>query len=64
MSILAIDFSGLGPRKSVFVVIIIVGCFSILWPKIFHPMFMGFPDQQIMPNAMDRYAGEMQFFKC
>ncbi|XP_026461532.1 uncharacterized protein LOC113363256 isoform X2 [Ctenocephalides felis] len=57
MSILAIDFSGLGPRKSVFVVIIIVGCFSILWPKIFHPMFMGFPDQQIMPNAMDRYAG-------
>uniref|UniRef100_A0A6M2DZL8 Putative ric3 acetylcholine receptor chaperone isoform p n=1 Tax=Xenopsylla cheopis TaxID=163159 RepID=A0A6M2DZL8_XENCH len=54
------DFSGLGPRKSVFIVVIVVGCFSILWPKIFHPMLMGMSEQEILPNSMDKTSGIRQ----
>lgn len=58
MSGLTMDFSGLGPRKSVFIVVIVVGCFSILWPKIFHPMLMGMSEQEILPNSMDKTSGK------
>lgn len=30
--------SPLGPRKTLFVLVTVVGCIAILWPKIFYPM--------------------------
>ena len=32
---------GLSSGKSIMVVAVILGCFAILWPKIFYPMFFG-----------------------
>ncbi|XP_018327159.1 spindle pole body component 110 isoform X2 [Agrilus planipennis] len=31
----------LGPRKTLFVIVIVVGCFAVLWPKVFYPMLVG-----------------------
>ena len=33
--------SELSTSKSIIVCSIVLGCFAILWPKIFHPMFFG-----------------------
>lgn len=33
--------SELSTGKSIVVVAIVVGCFAVLWPKIFYPMFFG-----------------------
>ena len=30
-----------GTGKTVFILAIVVGCFAILWPKIFYPMLQG-----------------------
>lgn len=38
------DPSGLGPRKTIFVLCTVAGCIAILWPKIFHPMMFGADD--------------------
>lgn len=35
------DPPGLGPRKTLFVLVTVVGCIAILWPKIFYPMMFG-----------------------
>lgn len=35
------DPAGLGPRKTLFVLVTVVGCIAILWPKIFYPMMFG-----------------------
>lgn len=32
---------GLGPKKTLFVLVTVVGCIAILWPKIFYPMMFG-----------------------
>ncbi|XP_055381737.1 putative uncharacterized protein DDB_G0289963 isoform X2 [Condylostylus longicornis] len=38
---------GLGPKKTVFVMVTVVGCIAILWPKVFYPMMFGSsPPQQ------------------
>jgi len=29
-----------GTAKTVFILAIVVGCFAILWPKIFYPMLL------------------------
>ncbi|XP_014296060.2 uncharacterized protein LOC103572661 isoform X2 [Microplitis demolitor] len=33
--------SDFGPRKTIFVLTVVAGCFAILWPKIFYPMLNG-----------------------
>ncbi|XP_057324529.1 uncharacterized protein LOC130667101 isoform X2 [Microplitis mediator] len=33
--------SDFGPRKTIFVLAVVAGCFAILWPKIFYPMLNG-----------------------
>ncbi|XP_063701421.1 uncharacterized protein LOC134831590 isoform X3 [Culicoides brevitarsis] len=33
-----VDPQPLGPKKTFFVMVTVVGCIAILWPKIFHPM--------------------------
>lgn len=47
----ASDEVGLGPRKTMLVLVIVVGCFAVLWPKIFHPMLVGSSDQPTDPNT-------------
>lgn len=31
----------LGPRKTLIIVVTVVGCIAILWPKVFYPMMVG-----------------------
>ncbi|XP_052872861.1 mucin-5AC [Anopheles cruzii] len=33
--------SGMGPRKTMIIMVTVVGCVAILWPKVFYPMMMG-----------------------
>ncbi|XP_071862307.1 RIC3 acetylcholine receptor chaperone isoform X4 [Bombus fervidus] len=33
------EITDFGPRKVIFVLAIVIGCFAVLWPKIFYPMF-------------------------
>ena len=35
---------GLGPKKTLFVMITVVGCIAVLWPKVFYPMWFGAPN--------------------
>lgn len=35
----AVGPDGFGRGKTIFILAIVVGCFGILWPKIFYPMF-------------------------
>nr|XP_022920733.1 resistance to inhibitors of cholinesterase protein 3 isoform X7 [Onthophagus taurus] len=45
------------PKKSMLVVVIVVGCFAVLWPKVFYPMLVGNANQAIKPNARDKAEG-------
>ncbi|XP_037295147.1 probable serine/threonine-protein kinase kinX isoform X8 [Manduca sexta] len=47
----------LGPRKTMFVLVIVVGCFAVLWPRILSPLILGHSRDQLKPNAFDREAG-------
>ncbi|XP_061503077.1 uncharacterized protein LOC1274740 isoform X9 [Anopheles gambiae] len=33
--------SGMGPRKTMIIMVTVVGCVAILWPKVFYPMMVG-----------------------
>lgn len=37
----AAEEMGLGPKKTALVLVTVVGCIAILFPKIFYPMMMG-----------------------
>lgn len=52
----------LGPRKTMFVLVIVVGCFAVLWPKILSPLILGGTREQLKPNAYDREAGNVGIF--
>ncbi|CAH2089129.1 unnamed protein product [Euphydryas editha] len=47
----------LGPRKTMFVLVIVVGCFAVLWPRILSPLILGHTSEQLKPNQFDRDAG-------
>ncbi|XP_028178141.1 serine/arginine repetitive matrix protein 1 isoform X3 [Ostrinia furnacalis] len=47
----------LGPRKTMFVLVIVVGCFAVLWPRILSPLILGHTRDQLKPNQFDREAG-------
>jgi len=32
------EITEFGPRKTIFILAIVAGCFAVLWPKIFYPM--------------------------
>uniref|UniRef100_A0A8D9AE22 Resistance to inhibitors of cholinesterase protein 3 N-terminal domain-containing protein n=1 Tax=Cacopsylla melanoneura TaxID=428564 RepID=A0A8D9AE22_9HEMI len=38
--------SELSRGKTIFVLTVVAGCFAVLWPKIFYPMFFGSPQFQ------------------
>lgn len=48
----------IGPRKSMFVLVIVVGCFAILWPKVFYPMLVGSANQHMKPSSIDKQTGK------
>lgn len=51
----------LGPRKTMFVLVIVVGCFAVLWPRILSPLIVGHTSEQLKPNQFDRDAGKSVF---
>ncbi|KAK5647740.1 hypothetical protein RI129_002632 [Pyrocoelia pectoralis] len=46
--------SNLGTRKTLFVLVIVVGCFAVLWPKVFYPMLVGPTNQRMKPSHLDK----------
>lgn len=52
----------LGPRKTMFVLVIVVGCFAVLWPRILSPLLVGHQRAQLQPNQIDRDAGNGDIF--
>lgn len=48
----------LGPRKTLLVLVIVVGCFAVLWPKVFYPMLVGSAQHHMKPSDIDRMTGE------
>ncbi|CAG9860025.1 unnamed protein product [Phyllotreta striolata] len=47
----------LSPKKTMLVLVIVVGCFAVLWPKVFHPMLVGSANNRIKPSPIDRTQG-------
>ncbi|GBP63393.1 hypothetical protein EVAR_56504_1 [Eumeta japonica] len=45
----------LGPRKTMLVLVIVVGCFAVLWPRLLSPLLLG--RDHLKPNQFDRDAG-------
>nr|NP_001163223.1 RIC3 acetylcholine receptor chaperone, isoform J [Drosophila melanogaster]NP_995910.2 RIC3 acetylcholine receptor chaperone, isoform R [Drosophila melanogaster]AAS64752.2 RIC3 acetylcholine receptor chaperone, isoform R [Drosophila melanogaster]ACZ94495.1 RIC3 acetylcholine receptor chaperone, isoform J [Drosophila melanogaster] len=46
---------GMTPKKTALIIVTVIGCIAILWPKVFHPMmFGGVPPSQ--PNFKDPRA--------
>lgn len=35
-----IESPAIGPKKTLFVMVTVIGCIAILWPKVFYPMMM------------------------
>ncbi|KAL3288613.1 hypothetical protein HHI36_003050 [Cryptolaemus montrouzieri] len=48
------DFS---PKKTMIILVIVVGCFAVLWPKVFYPMLVGSANQHMKPSAIDKTTG-------
>lgn len=55
------DMGPIGPKKSMFILVVVIGCFSVLWPKVFYPMLVGNQNQP-KPNPMDRSSGLCIYF--
>lgn len=47
-----------GPRKTLLILVIVVGCFAVLLPKVFYPMLVGSAQQHMKPSDIDRTTGE------
>ncbi|XP_037714208.1 uncharacterized protein LOC119549930 isoform X6 [Drosophila subpulchrella] len=46
---------GMTPKKTALIIVTVIGCIAILWPKVFHPMmFGGVPPPK--PNLKDQRA--------
>ena len=52
---------GLGPKKTLLVIVTVVGCIAILFPKIFYPMIVGPAALKVDPN---RVPPSMTVFLC
>ncbi|XP_062529861.1 cell surface glycoprotein 1 isoform X11 [Bombyx mori] len=50
----------LGPRKTMLILVIVVGCFAMLWPRILSPLILGHTREQLKPNEFDREAAIKQ----
>ncbi|XP_016947477.1 resistance to inhibitors of cholinesterase protein 3 isoform X7 [Drosophila biarmipes] len=51
---------GMTPKKTALIIVTVIGCIAILWPKVFHPMMFGgvpppkqnFKDQRAVPGGL------------
>ncbi|XP_030745093.1 titin isoform X2 [Sitophilus oryzae] len=51
------DDQSLGPRKTLLVLVVVAGCFAVLWPKVFYPMLVNSTSGQIKPGPVDKISG-------
>lgn len=58
----SIDPPGLGPKKTFFIIVTVVGCIAILWPKVFYPMMFG-AQQKPLVKDYNRGIGTGTFKK-
>lgn len=49
----------IGPKKTMFILVVVIGCFSVLWPKVFYPMLVGNANQQMKPSSIDKTTGKI-----
>ncbi|KAJ8925943.1 hypothetical protein NQ315_009795 [Exocentrus adspersus] len=50
----------LTPRKTLLIIVVVVACFAVLWPKVFYPMLVGSANQRIKPSPIDKTTGIKQ----
>lgn len=50
---------GLGTKKTMLVIVVVVGCFAVLWPKLFYPMLVSNASGHIKPGPVDKTTGEL-----
>lgn len=48
---------GLGSRKTLVIIVTVIGCIAFLWPKVFYPMMFGASPQTVKPLAKDHRGG-------
>ncbi|CAG9764085.1 unnamed protein product [Ceutorhynchus assimilis] len=48
---------GLGTKKTMLVLVVVVGCFAVLWPKLFYPMLVNSANQHSKPGPVDKTTG-------
>lgn len=49
------EITDFGPRKTIFILAIVAGCFAVLWPKIFYPMLTA----SVNPHHMTDNSGKI-----
>lgn len=54
------DDQSLGPRKTLLVLVVVAGCFAVLWPKVFYPMLVNSTSGQIKPGPVDKISAIRQ----
>ncbi|CAH0551059.1 unnamed protein product [Brassicogethes aeneus] len=54
------DKEKMGSKKTAVVFVVVVGCFAVLWPKVFYPMLVGSANQHIKPSPIDRQSAIRQ----
>ena len=53
----SISDGGLSTKKTMLVLVVVVGCFAVLWPKLFYPMLVNNANHQMKPGPVDRTTG-------
>ncbi|XP_031366922.1 calponin homology domain-containing protein DDB_G0272472-like isoform X3 [Apis dorsata] len=52
------EITDFGPRKTIFILAIVAGCFAVLWPKIFYPMLTASVNPHHMTDNSDTIKQE------
>ncbi|XP_022221604.1 uncharacterized protein LOC111073549 isoform X10 [Drosophila obscura] len=53
----AIKEEGMTPKKTALIIVTVIGCIAILWPKVFHPMMFGSVPPPKQQNLKEQRSG-------
>ncbi|XP_034120908.1 resistance to inhibitors of cholinesterase protein 3 isoform X11 [Drosophila guanche] len=53
----AVKEEGMTPKKTALIIVTVIGCIAILWPKVFHPMMFGSAPLPKQQNLKEQRSG-------
>ncbi|BFG04822.1 resistance to inhibitors of cholinesterase protein 3 [Drosophila madeirensis] len=53
----AVKEEGMTPKKTALIIVTVIGCIAILWPKVFHPMMFGSAPLPKQQNPKEQRSG-------